>query len=45
MCLVATQALLKLETGLSDKRCVEAGRFSLVSGSFEPAREGNRERV
>ena len=31
--------------GLSDKRCVESGRFSLLSGSFEPASEGNSERV
>lgn len=31
--------------GLSDKRCVESGRFSLLSGSFEPSSEGNSERV
>lgn len=31
--------------GLSDKRCVESGRFSLLSGSFEPTGEGNRERI
>lgn len=32
-------------SGVSDKRCVGSGRFSLLSGSFEPASEGNSERV